>query len=165
MNVDHRGFSPLPKTLQVIKLDATLPSDLKWEVAPHDQTLWELEFGQLTPQNLPSFQIAVRTFVQEFNEVDRAILDGEPSGLVKIHVKAGTDRILGATVVARHAGEMISEVTLAMAGKLGLGMFSGTIHPYPTQAQAFQRLGDAYSRTRLTPFIKSLFTKWLALTR
>ena len=63
MNVDHRGFLPLPKTLDVIKLDATLSSDLKWEEDPPMNTLWELDFGLLTPRDLPSFHIAVRTFI------------------------------------------------------------------------------------------------------
>ena len=68
MNVDHRGFSPLPKTLPVVKLDATLASDLKWEMDSPHQTLWELEFGKLIPRSLFSFQIAVRTFVETVYE-------------------------------------------------------------------------------------------------
>ena len=109
--------------------------------------------------------IAIDTFTQELDDVDRAILDGESEGFVKVHVARGTDRILGATVVASHAGEMISEITLAMVGKLGLSTLSATIHPYPTQSEAIKRVADAYSRTRLTPFVKSLFAKWLAWTR
>ena len=109
--------------------------------------------------------IKVDTYVQKFHDVDRAILDGEDDGFVKVHVKKGTDRIVGATVVASHAGDMISEITLAMTHGLGLGKIGSTIHPYPTQAEAIRRLGDQYSRTRLTPFVKSLFQKWLAWTR
>jgi len=109
--------------------------------------------------------IAVDTFVRPLAEVDRARLDSEDEGFVKIHVKKGTDRILGATVVAAHAGEMISELTLAMVGKLGLGTVSGVIHPYPTQAEAIKQSADAYNRTRLTPFIKKLFTRWFSWTR
>jgi pyruvate/2-oxoglutarate dehydrogenase complex dihydrolipoamide dehydrogenase (E3) component len=109
--------------------------------------------------------IAVDTFVRPLAEVDRAMLDGEDEGFVKIHVKKGTDRILGATIVAAHAGEMISELTLAMVGKVGLGTLSGVIHPYPTQAEAIKQAADAYNRTRLTPFVKKLFTKWLSWTR
>lgn len=109
--------------------------------------------------------LEVRTFVQELCDVDRAVLDGEEEGFVKVHTLAGTDRILGATVVARHAGEMISELTLAMVGGLGLGTIAKTIHPYPTQAEAIKRAGDAYSRTRLTPWIKRLFETWLSWSR
>ncbi len=109
--------------------------------------------------------IPVRTFLQEFRAVDRAVLDGEPEGFVKVHVRAGTDRILGATIVARHAGDMISELTLALTGGLGLKDLARTIHPYPTQAEALKKLGDAYSRTRLTPFVQGLLRRWLAWTR
>jgi len=60
---------------------------------------------------------------------------------------------------------MISELTLAMAGGLGLKDLARTIHPYPTQAEAMKKVGDAYNRTRLTPFVKGLFRRWLAWTR
>jgi pyruvate/2-oxoglutarate dehydrogenase complex dihydrolipoamide dehydrogenase (E3) component len=107
---------------------------------------------------LDSFQIPLR-------EVDRAIAEDEEEGFVKIHVKRGTDQILGATIVAAHAGEMISEVTLAMVGKVGLGSMAGVIHPYPTQAEAIRKAADAYNRTRLTPLVKKLFQWWLGWTQ
>lgn len=109
--------------------------------------------------------IAVETYVRNFKDVDRAIAEGEEEGFVKIHVKKGGDQIVGATIVARHAGEMISEITLAMVGKIGLGKIANVIHPYPTQAEAIRQLGDAYNRTRLTPTVKKLFKHWLAWTR
>ena len=109
--------------------------------------------------------IAIQTFQQEMGQVDRAVLEGDTEGFVKIHTQAGKDTILGATMVTRHAGEMISELTLAMVGGLGLGTLAKTIHAYPTQAEAIKRAADAYNRTRLTPRVKSLFTKWLAWTR
>jgi pyruvate/2-oxoglutarate dehydrogenase complex dihydrolipoamide dehydrogenase (E3) component len=109
--------------------------------------------------------IAFRTFTQALHEVDRAVLDGEDEGFVKVIVEARGDRILGATIVAAHAGEMISELTLAMVGRLGLRTIANTIHPYPTQAEAIKKLGDAYNRTRLTPMVKWLFAKWLSWTR
>ena len=109
--------------------------------------------------------IAIQTFQQEMGQVDRAVLEGDTDGFVKIHTQAGKDTILGATIVTRHAGEMISELTLAMVGGLGLGTLARTIHAYPTQAEAIKRAADAYNRTRLTPRVKSLFTKWLAWTR
>tara|TARA_R110002049_G_scaffold234002_6_gene407341 strand:- start:2614 stop:4125 length:1512 start_codon:yes stop_codon:yes gene_type:complete len=109
--------------------------------------------------------IAIDTFVQHLSDVDRAILEGDDEGFVKVHTQKGTDKILGATIVASNAGDMISEITLAMTHGLGLSKIGSTIHPYPTQAEAIRRLGDQYSRTRLTPFVKSLFNKWLAWTR
>ncbi|NJR40608.1 MAG: FAD-containing oxidoreductase, partial [Leptolyngbyaceae cyanobacterium CSU_1_4] len=68
----------------------------------------------------------------------------------------GTDKILGATLVARHAGEMISEITTAMIGKVGLSKLSSVIHPYPTQAEGIKKAADAYRRTLLTPRSKAL---------
>lgn len=109
--------------------------------------------------------IDIDTFLIPFSQVDRAIIDGEEEGFVKIHVKKGSDKILGATIVARHAGDMISEITLAMVNNIGLGKIASVIHPYPTQAEAIRKAGDAYNRTRLTPFVKNLFNKWLAWTR
>ncbi|MBE9165197.1 mercuric reductase [Tychonema sp. LEGE 06208] len=109
--------------------------------------------------------IDIDTFLIPFDKVDRAIIDGEEEGFVKIYVKKGSDKILGATIVARHAGDMISEITLAMVNNIGLGKIASTIHPYPTQAEAIRKAGDAYNRTRLTPFVKTLFNRWLAWTR
>jgi pyruvate/2-oxoglutarate dehydrogenase complex dihydrolipoamide dehydrogenase (E3) component len=109
--------------------------------------------------------IVVRTFVQEFRDVDRAVLDGDTLGFVKVHVRAGSDKILGATVVARHAGEMLPELTMAIAHGIGLGRLANVIHSYPTQAEATRKLGDAYNRTRLTPLVKRLFGAWLAFSR
>lgn len=110
-------------------------------------------------------KIKVETFTQSLDEVDRAILDGESEGFVRILVRKGSDKIVGATIVAAHAGEMISELTLAMVGNLGLGTLAKTIHPYPTQAEAIKKCADAYNRTRLTPTVKRLFRKLLAWRR
>lgn len=110
-------------------------------------------------------RIECRTFKIPLSEVDRAVVDGESEGFVKIHVRAGSDRILGATIVARHAGEMISEISLAMVAKIGLGTISGVIHPYPTQAEAIRKAADAYNRSRLTPWVQRLFDFWFSWTR
>ena len=109
--------------------------------------------------------IEVHTLVRPLKELDRAITDGEEEGLLKVHLKKGTDKILGATLVARHAGEMISEITLAMVSNIGLSTLATVIHPYPTQAEAIKQLGDAYNRTRLTPLVKKALSLWLAWTR
>jgi pyruvate/2-oxoglutarate dehydrogenase complex dihydrolipoamide dehydrogenase (E3) component len=100
--------------------------------------------------------LSVRTIKVPFSGVDRAIADGEEEGFVKIHHKKGSDQILGATIVARHAGEMISEVTLAMVAKLGLNALSGVIHSYPTQAEGIKKAADAYRKTLLTPTSKRI---------
>lgn len=109
--------------------------------------------------------IELDTFTQELSKVDRAILDGETEGFVRVHVRKGTDEILGATVVAAHAGDLIGELTLAMKAKIGLKTIGATIHPYPTQAEAIRKTGDLYNRTRLTPFVKNLMNRWLAWQR
>jgi pyruvate/2-oxoglutarate dehydrogenase complex dihydrolipoamide dehydrogenase (E3) component len=80
-------------------------------------------------------------------------------------VKAGTDRIVGATIVAPNAGDMISEVTLAMTNGLGLGAIGKTMHPYPTQGEVLRKVADAWRRTKLTPFVKSLFLRYFSLFR
>jgi pyruvate/2-oxoglutarate dehydrogenase complex dihydrolipoamide dehydrogenase (E3) component len=107
----------------------------------------------------------VETYTVDMSDVDRAILEGEEEGMVRIHVKKGSDIILGATIVARHAGEMISEISVAMEGKVGLNALSGVIHPYPTQAEAVRKAADAYRRTRLTPGIRRVFEFVMKLRR
>jgi len=109
--------------------------------------------------------LEVDTYVRQFKDVDRAVLDGEEDGFVKFHVRKGRDEILGATIVARHAGEMISEISVAMAARIGLGKLASVIHPYPTQAEALRQCGDAYNRTRLTPTVKKWMGRWLAWRR
>jgi len=106
--------------------------------------------------------VAVGTFTILMHDVDRAVIDGEDDGFVKIHVKQGTDRILGATVVACHAGEMINGLSLAINSGIGLRELARVIHTYPTQAEAIKMAADAYCRTRLTPTLKSLSRRWLA---
>ena len=100
--------------------------------------------------------IPVRTFTIPMHDVHRAIADGEEVGFVKIHVKERTDRILGATIVARHAGEMINEITLAIVARIGLRTLARVIHAYPTQAEAIKKAADAYVDSLKGPTIKSL---------
>jgi pyruvate/2-oxoglutarate dehydrogenase complex dihydrolipoamide dehydrogenase (E3) component len=68
--------------------------------------------------------------------LDRAVCEGATRGFVKLLVQPGKDRILGATIVGAHAGEMLAEIVLAMKHGLGLGKILGTIHAYPTMAEA-----------------------------
>lgn len=122
----------------------------------------ELAHVGLTPQEAEQQGVDIDTFTQPMNEVDRAILEGETEGFVRVHVKKGSDKIVGATIVAANAGDMIGEITLAMTNGLGLKKIASTMHPYPTQADAIRKVGDLYNRTRLTPFVKKLFQKWLS---
>lgn len=111
----------------------------------------ELAHVGLNEHRASELGVEIDTYVQPLREVDRAILEGHDAGFVKIHTERGGDKILGATIVAEHAGDLISEVTLAMQHGIGLGKIAGTIHPYPTQAEAIRKLGDQFNRTRLTP--------------
>ncbi len=105
------------------------------------------------------------TFTQPLSGIDRAILEGDDVGFVRVHCRKGTDKILGATVVAAHAGDMIGEIVMAMKHRIGLRKIASVIHPYPTHTEAIRKLGDQYNRTRLTPTLKSLFSTWLRWTR
>lgn len=109
--------------------------------------------------------VDIATFTQPLSGVDRAILSGETEGFVKVHVKEGSDQIVGATVVGANAGDMIGELTLAMTNGIGLRKIANTIHPYPTVAEAIRKVGDLYNKTRLTPFVASTMSKWLAWAR
>ncbi len=109
------------------------------------------------------FGDAVQSFTQPFDAMDRSILEGHREGFVKVHAVKG--RIVGATIVGEHAGDLISEITVAMHAGRKLGTLSKVIHPYPTVAEAIQRIGDAYNRTRFTPLVQKLFAMWLAWTR
>jgi pyruvate/2-oxoglutarate dehydrogenase complex dihydrolipoamide dehydrogenase (E3) component len=91
--------------------------------------------------------IPVKTFTVLMHEVHRAICDAEEEGFVKIHVREGTDQILGATVVCRHAGEMINDISLAIGSGIGLRALANVVRPYPTQAAAIQMAADAFQRT------------------
>ncbi len=99
----------------------------------------------------------VLTLTVSLCDVDRAVLEGDTEGFARVHAERRSGRILGVTLVAGHAGEMIGEMALAMTTDATLGTLSRTIHPYPTQAEAWKKLGDAWNRTRLTPRVRALF--------
>jgi pyruvate/2-oxoglutarate dehydrogenase complex dihydrolipoamide dehydrogenase (E3) component len=109
--------------------------------------------------------IAVETYTYALNEVDRAILDGEENGFARIHVKKGTDRIVGATIVASHAGDLISEVTTLMKAGGGIKSLTGTIHPYPTQAEVIKKAGILWRKAHFGDGAKGILKKWFEWTR
>ena len=125
----------------------------------------ELAHVGLSEADAKKRNVEIDTYLEAFEHVDRAILEGETEGLVKVNCAKGSDTILGATIVAANAGDMISEICLAMTNGLGLGKIASTIHPYPTQAEAIRKTGDRYNRTRFTAGVKSFFTRWLAWQR
>lgn len=125
----------------------------------------EVSHVGLYEKDLKDRKIPYTTFKRAFSEVDRGIVDGTTAGYVKIHVAKGKDQILGATIVGSHAGDMISEITVAMQSGMGLGRLAAVIHPYPTAAEAIRQCGDAYNRARLTPTVKGIFHALMALRR
>ena len=106
--------------------------------------------------------VAVEVLVEELSSNDRAVVDGETEGFAKVLLKRGTDQIVGATIVAANAGDMLNEITLTMTAKLGLSALAKTIHPYPTQGEVIKRLADQSQRRRLTPFVKRIMARWFA---
>lgn len=107
--------------------------------------------------------IKTETIFVSLEDVDRAVLNSEENGFLKVVLKKSTDKIIGATLVARHAGEIIGELALAISANIGLKKLSTVIHPYPTQAEVIKKAADMYNRSRLTPFtswILGLWMKW-----
>ena len=164
--IQNALFSPGPRWLPFGKRrwsDAVIP----W-CTYTDPEVAHVGLGE---QDAAARGIAMDTNKVAMADVDRAVLDarvaevradsGAPEGFLKIHVRRGTDEILGGTMVSSHAGETISEITLAITERIGLGALSGVIHPYPTEAEAIRKCADAYRRTRLTPGVKALLTHWL----
>ncbi|RIL05957.1 MAG: FAD-containing oxidoreductase [Proteobacteria bacterium] len=125
----------------------------------------ELAHVGLSPRDAEARGIALDTYTQSFEHVDRALTDGAEDGFVRVHVRRGTDRVVGATVVAPHAGEMLSLLTAAITNGVGLGKLAGTIFPYPTQSEAIKAVANQYMRTRLTPTVKRLFETWMRWRR
>ncbi len=104
--------------------------------------------------------IACDLFSVPLQEVDRAVVESEEAGFAKVLTRKGSDKILGATIVGPHAGDLLHEFVLAMNAGVGLGQIASMIHAYPTFAELARKAGDKYNKTRLTPFAKKLFA-WL----
>ncbi|MCY4634018.1 MAG: mercuric reductase [Acidobacteria bacterium] len=103
--------------------------------------------------------IEVETFTQPLADVDRAVLDGEDAGFARVHVRKGTDRILGATIVAADAGNLITEVSVAMKAGAGLGTIGATIHPYPTQAEALRKAANQMRKARFSDRQRAILSR------
>jgi pyruvate/2-oxoglutarate dehydrogenase complex dihydrolipoamide dehydrogenase (E3) component/uncharacterized membrane protein YdjX (TVP38/TMEM64 family) len=82
----------------------------------------------------------------DLDDLDRAIADGEDHGFVKVITPKGSDRILGATIVGAHAGDLLAEFILAMKWGLGLNKILGTIHAYPTFSEATKYLAGNWKK-------------------
>jgi pyruvate/2-oxoglutarate dehydrogenase complex dihydrolipoamide dehydrogenase (E3) component len=90
--------------------------------------------------------IPIKSFTVMMHDVDRAITDGQDAGFVKIHIAEGTDRILGATIVASRASEMINEMAVIMGAGIGMKALAGVAHTYPAQSEAIMLAAQACKR-------------------
>ncbi len=104
--------------------------------------------------------LEVETYTFKLDEVDRAILDGEDEGFARIHIQKGTDKVLGATIVAAHAGDMIGEFSVLMKAGAGAKTIAATIHPYPTQAEVNKKVVNLWRKAHFTEKTKRIL-RWL----
>jgi pyruvate/2-oxoglutarate dehydrogenase complex dihydrolipoamide dehydrogenase (E3) component len=107
----------------------------------------------------------IETYTYPLNEVDRAVLDGETAGFARLHIGKGSDHIVGATIVASRAGDLISEVTALMRAGAGAKVLAGTIHPYPTQAEVTKKAANLWRKAHFTEGQKNLLKKWFTWAR
>lgn len=125
----------------------------------------ELAQVGLTAATAAEQGVAIDTVTVPWAEVDRAVLDATTEGFLRLHLARGTDRLVGATVVGAHAGELIAEATLAITNGVNLGGIGGTIHPYPTLAEAYRKAADQWRRRKLTPLVRRVLALWFWITR
>jgi pyruvate/2-oxoglutarate dehydrogenase complex dihydrolipoamide dehydrogenase (E3) component len=118
----------------------------------------EVAHAGLTPAMAAEQGIEITSYREELSHVDRAILDGEEEGFAVIHCRKGTGHVVGGTIVAAHAGDIIGELCLLITRRQPLSALGGTIHCYPTQAEVLKRLGDQYNKSRLTPRVAGLLS-------
>ena len=123
----------------------------------------EIAHVGLYPRDMEERNVVYDTYKKEFSDNDRAVCEGSTEGFVKIYVKKGTDKILGATIVGEYAGDMISEICTLMNAKVGLAKVSSIIHPYPTRSDAIRQIGDEYDRVNMTPFTRRILKTLLSL--
>jgi pyruvate/2-oxoglutarate dehydrogenase complex dihydrolipoamide dehydrogenase (E3) component len=138
-----------------------LRQKVDWSVVPWcTYTDPEVAHVGLGEKKAKQKNIQYNLFVVPLEDVDRAVVESEEAGFAKILTIKGSDKILGATIVAPHAGDLLQEFVLAMNAKIGLGRIASMIHAYPTFAELARKAGDKYNKTRLTPRAKKIFT-WL----
>ncbi len=125
----------------------------------------EIAHVGLTADEAERRHVPIDSYRVELGDVDRAVLDGQTHGFAVVHTRKGSGRIVGGTIVAAHAGEMIGELTLLVDARRSLGGLARTIHCYPTQAEMLRKIADAYERTRLTPRMAEVLRRWLAWRR
>jgi pyruvate/2-oxoglutarate dehydrogenase complex dihydrolipoamide dehydrogenase (E3) component len=104
--------------------------------------------------------VPVKSFTVMMQDVARAITDGQDDGFVKIHVKLGTDKILGATIVASKASEMINEISVAMSSGIGMRKLARVLHTYPAQSDAIRMAALAYTLDQPVSWLQRTYARW-----
>ena len=138
-----------------------LRQKVDWSVVPWcTYTDPEVAHVGLGEKEAKQKSIEYHLFVVPLEDVDRAVVESEEIGFAKILCAKGSDKILGAIIVAPHGGDLLHEFVLAIKASIGLGTIASTIHAYPTFAELARKAGDKYNKTRLTPTAKKIFT-WL----
>jgi pyruvate/2-oxoglutarate dehydrogenase complex dihydrolipoamide dehydrogenase (E3) component len=125
----------------------------------------EIAHVGLNEEDARKSESEIKTLTLPFSENDRGVVDGDTSGFARVHVSTKGGRLLGATLVSRHAGESIGELVMAIQGKMKMGELGGVIHPYPTEAEIIKRLGDVSMRGRLKPWMKRALVKMFQFRR
>ncbi len=108
---------------------------------------------------------AVTTLTVPFAELDRAVTEARTDGFLRVHAASRTGRLLGATVVGEHAGELIGELAAAIARGARVADLGASIRPYPTRSEALRRAADAWNRRRLTPLARRVLGAWFRVFR
>ena len=106
--------------------------------------------------------VPIKSFTVMMQDVARAITDGQDDGFVKIHVKVGTDKILGATIVASRASEMINEISVAMSTGIGMRKLARVLHTYPAQSDAIRLAALAYTLDQPVFWLQKAYARWFA---
>jgi len=123
----------------------------------------ELAHVGLSQESAEKTGLEVDVLTIPLDQVDRAVLDGTDEGFLRLIIQQGKDRILGATLVADHAGELLGELTLAVKAGVGLNTIASTIHAYPTQAEVLKKAADTWRRGKLTPTVQKIFNGFFKL--
>lgn len=119
----------------------------------------------ITAEDAARDGVALDTVTVPLHDVDRAVLEGETEGFLRVHLRQGSDRILGVTIVDAHAGELIGEGCVAVTNRMRLGALGRTIHPYPTRVEAYRKAADQWRRDKLTPTVRRVLALWFRAFR
>ena len=164
----HRFTHTAYAQAEYAALNALLPVRLDWRkrVVPHVTfTAPEVAHVGVPWADIARLGTAVRTITVPLHSNDRLRIDDDERGFARIHLRAGSDRILAATLVCPAAGELIGGITLAMQMGIGLAKIGETIHAYPTRSDLVRKLADAYNFDRLTPTVRRALAIWLRMLR